>query len=204
MVTCILVGIIALVIGFAFGKFGGTEMDPHDIAEKINFAVGTENDSLKKENEIIKKKNLFFTDWFVRSYIEQYYRKNIALQNYQIYTSDALEDLKNYANEALNNFEKTWNSEACNEQCTWIKDYLEGLISNIDSILNDEWGSDILDRENEDAFRRFFVGVETSMFFDRHAKETGREERELTYWKPQREKDDFQVALSSKKGFKYY
>ena len=191
MVICIVVGVIALVIGFFFGKFGGAEMDPRELTEKINFAVGTENDSLKKENETLKKKNLFFSDWFIRSYIEQYYRKKMALQNYQIYTSDALEDLRNYANEALNNFEKTWNSEACNEQCGWIKEYLEELLSKIDSILKDEWGNNILDSENEDAFRRFFVGVETSMFFDRHAKETGREERELTYWKPQREKDDF-------------
>ena len=191
MVICIVVGVIALVIGFFFGKFGGTEMDPRDIAEKINFAVGTENDSLKKENETLKKKKLFFSDWFIRSYIEQYYRKKMALQNYQIYTSDALEDLRNYAKEALDNFEKTWNSEACNEQCGWIKEYLEELLSKIDSILKDEWGDDILDSENEDAFRCFFVGVETSMFFDRHAKETGREERELTYWKPQIEHDDF-------------
>ena len=191
MVICIVVGVIALVIGFFFGKFGGTEMDPRDIAEKINFAVGTENDSLKKENETLKKKKLFFSDWFIRSYIEQYYRKKMAFQDYQIYTSDALEDLRNYAKEALDNFEKTWNSEACNEQCGWIKEYLEELIPKIDSILNDEWGNNILDSENEAAFRRFFVGIETSMFFDRHAKETGREERELTYWKPQIEHDDF-------------
>lgn len=191
MVICIVVGVIALVIGFFFGKFGGKEIDPCELTEKINFAVGTENYSLKKENETLKKKKLFFSDWFIRSYIEQYYRKKMALQNYQIYTSDALEDLRNYANEALNNFEKTWNSEACNEQCGWIKEYLEELISKIDSILNDEWGNNILDSENEDAFRRFFVGIETSMFFDRHAKETGREERKLTYWKAQREHDDF-------------
>ena len=191
MVICIVVGVIALVIGFFFGKFGGTEMDPRDIAEKINFAVGTENDSLKKENETLKKKNLFFSDWFIRSYIEQYYRKKMALQNYQIYTSDALEDLRNYANEALNNFEKTWNSEACNEQCGWIKEYLEELIPKIDAILNGKCGDYILDRENEDAFMRFFVGVEINMFFDRHSKEAGEETTKLDYWEPQIEHDDF-------------
>jgi len=189
--TCIVVGVIALVIGFFFGKFGGKEIEPCELVEKINFVVGGQNESLKKENEIIKKMDSLLSDWFVRIYIEQYYRRNIELQNYQIYTSDALEDLKNYAKEALDNFEKTWNSEACNEQCTWIKDYLEGLISNIDSILNDKWGDDILDTENENAFRRFFLGVETNMFFDRSAKEAGRETTKLVYWKPQIEHDDF-------------
>jgi hypothetical protein len=191
MVICIVVGVIALVIGFFFGKFGGKEIDPCELAEKINFAVGTENDSLKKENETLKKKNLFFSDWFIRSYIEQYYRRKMTLQDYQIYTSDALESLKLYAKMALDNFEGTWNSKPCNEQCEWVKEYLEELISKIDVILNDKWGDDILDSENEDAFRRFFVGIETNMFFDRNAKEAGRETTKLVYWKPQIEHDDF-------------
>ena len=57
---CIIMGFIALVIGFVFGKFGGKKIDPRELTEKINFAIGTENESLKKENETIKKKNLFF------------------------------------------------------------------------------------------------------------------------------------------------
>ena len=184
---CIIMGVIALVIGFFFGKFGGTEMDPRDIAEKINFVIGAENESLKQENEAIKKKNFFFSDWFIRSYIEQYYRRKMTLQDYQIYTSDALESLKLYAKMALDNFDGTWNSEACNEQCVWIKEYLEELISKIDAILNDKWGDDVIDRENESALQRFFVAVEVNMMFDRNAKECGRETHQLGYWRPQRE-----------------
>ena len=152
--------------------------------------MGTENKILKDENETLRKKNLFFSDWFIRSYIEQYYLKKLALDDYQIYTSDALEDLKCYAITALNNFEKTWKSEVCNEQCTWIKEYLEELISKIDSILDDKFGRDVIDRENEDAFRRFFVGVETSMFFDRNAKENSSKLEKLIYWEPAVEHDD--------------
>ena len=95
-----------------------------------------------------------------------------------------------YAEIAFDNFEKTWNSEACNEQCTWIKEYLEELISKIDSLLDDKFNGDIIDRENEYAFSRFFAAVETNMMFDRNAKETGRETMELTYWKPQKDHDD--------------
>ena len=152
--------------------------------------MGTENKSLKEENETLRKKNLFFSDWFVRSYIEQYYRKKLLAGDHQIYTVDALENLKCYAITALNNFDKTWNYEACNEQCTWIKDYLEELISKIDAILNDKWGGDAIDRENEHAFSRFFVAIETVMMFDRNAKEADRKTIRLTYWKPQRERED--------------
>jgi hypothetical protein len=150
----------------------------------------TENKTLKEENESLKKKNVFFEEWFIRSYIEQYYRKKLALDDHQIYTSDALENLKCYAITALNNFDKTWNYEACNEQCTWIKEYLEELISKIDSILDDKFSRDVIDRENEDAFRRFFIAVETSMFFDRIAKENGSKLEKLTYREPAVEHDD--------------
>lgn len=186
----IFVVIVALVAGFFLGRRREEAIVSNDIIEKINFAMGTENKTLKEENENLKKKNLFFEAWLIRSYIEQYYRRKMTLQDYQIYTSDALESLKLYAKMALDNFEGTWNSKPCNEQCEWVKEYLEELISKIDAILNDKWGDDILDSENEDAFRRFFVGIETNMFFDRNAKEAGRETTKLTYWKPQREHDD--------------
>lgn len=186
----IFVIIVALVAGFFLGRRREEAIVSNDIIEKINFAMGTENKTIKEENETLRKKNLFFSDWFIRSYIEQYYRRKMTLQDYQIYTSDALESLKLYAKMALDNFEGTWNSKPCNEQCKWVKEYLEELISKIDAILNDKWGDDILDSENEDAFRRFFVGIETNMFFDRNAKEAGRETTKLTYWKPQREHDD--------------
>jgi len=176
-----LVAFVALVLNFYRIN---NQPTLSDLIEKINFAIGTENKTLKQENETLKKKNVFFEEWFVRSYIEQYYRKKLALDDHQIYTVDALENLKCYAITALNNFDKTWNYEACNEQCTWIKEYLEELISKIDSILDDKFGREVIDSENEDAFRRFFIAVETSMFFDRNAKENGSKLEELTYWKP--------------------
>ena len=186
----IFVIIVALVAGFFLGRRREEATVSNDIIEKINFAMGTENQTLKEENENLKKKNLFFSDWFIRSYIEQYYRKKFALDDHQIYTVDALENLKCYAITALNNFDKTWNYEACNEQCTWIKEYLEELISKIDSILDDKFSRDVIDRENEDAFRRFFIAVETSMFFDRNAKENVSKLEKLTYWEPAVEHDD--------------
>jgi hypothetical protein len=186
----IFVIIVALVAGFFLGHRREEAIVSNYIIEKINFAMGTENKALKEENEVLKKKNLFFSDWFIRSYIEQYYRKKLVLDDHQIYTVDALENLKCYAITALNNFDKTWNYEACNEQCTWIKEYLEELISKIDAILNDKWGGDAIDRENEHAFSRFFVAIETVMMFDRNAKEADRKTIQLTYWKPQREHDD--------------
>jgi hypothetical protein len=187
---CIIIGIIALIVGFVLGRSSVEPTFSLELIEKINFAIGTENKTLKEENETLKKKNVFFKEWFVRSYIEQYYRKKLALDDHQIYTSDALENLKCYAIAALNNFDKTWNYEACNEQCTWIKEYLEELISKIDSILDDKFSRDVIDRENEDAFRRFFIAVETSMFFDRIAKENGSKLEKLTYREPAVEHDD--------------
>jgi hypothetical protein len=186
----IFVIIVALVAGFFLGCRREEATVSNDIIEKINFAMGTENKSLKEENDVLKKKNLFFSDWFIRSYIEQHHRRKLAMGDERLYTADALEDLKSYAKDALNNFEKTWNSEVCNEQCTWIKDYLEELISKIDAILNDKWGGDVIDSENEHAFSRFFVAIETVMMFDRNAKEADRRTMRLTYWKPQREHED--------------
>jgi hypothetical protein len=189
VVICLIIGIIALIVGFIFGSSRESDVSLN-LIEKINFAMETENKTLKEENESLKKKNVFFEEWFIRSYIEQYYRKKLALDDHQIYTSDALENLKCYAIAALNNFDKTWNYEACNEQCTWIKEYLEELISKIDSILDDKFGRDVIDSENEDAFRRFFIAVETSMFFDRNAKENGSKLEKLTYREPAVEHDD--------------
>ena len=186
----IFVIIVALVAGFFLGRRREEAIVSNDIIEKINFAMGTENKTLKEENENLKKKNLFFSDWFIRSYIEQHHHRKLAMGDERLYTADALEDLRDYAKEALDNFEKTWNSEACNEQCTWIKEYLEELISKIDSILDDKFDGDVIDRENEDAFKRFFLGVETCMFFDKSAKKSGAEIMRLTYWKPQRCHDD--------------
>jgi hypothetical protein len=189
VVICVIVGIIALVVGFIFGS--SRESDASlNLVERINFVMGTENKTLKEKNEDLEKKNFFFKEWLIRSYIEQYYRKKLADGEHQIYTIDALEDLKNYAKTALNNFESTWNSKICNEQCDWIKEYLEELISKIDAILNSNTWGDILDNENEHAFNRFFVGVENSMFFDRNAKENGTKLEKLSYWRPQVEHDD--------------
>jgi hypothetical protein len=188
-VICIIIGIIALIIGFIFGSSRESDISL-DLVERINFAMGTENKTLKEENENLKKKNLFFEEWLVRSYIEQYYRKKLALGDHKIYTIDALEDLKNYAKIALDNFENTWNSKICNEQCEWIKEYLEELISNIDSILEDNWTNDVLERENEHAFSRFFISIENSMFFDRNAKENGDKREKLSYWEPAKEHED--------------
>jgi hypothetical protein len=88
----IFVIIVALVAGFFLGRRREEAIVSNDIIEKINFAMGTENKSLKEENETLRKKNLFFSDWFIRSYIEQYYRKKLALDDHQIYTVDALEN----------------------------------------------------------------------------------------------------------------
>ena len=187
---CIIIGIIALIVGFVLGRSSVEPTVSLELIDKINFAIGVENKALRAENETLKKKNVFFEEWFIRSYIEQYYRKKLALDDHQIYTSDALENLKCYAITALNNFDKTWNYEACNEQCTWIKEYLEAWISKIDAILNDRWSRDVIDRENEEAFSRFFVAVETTMLFDRNAKENGTKLENLTYWRPQEEHDD--------------
>jgi len=182
-----LVAFVALVLNFYRIN---NQPTLSDLIEKINFAMGTENKTLKEENETLKKKNLFFEEWLVRSYIEQYYRKKLALDDHQIYTIDALADLRKYAKTALDNFENTWNSKICNEQCEWIKEYLEELISKIDAILNSNTWGDVLDNENEHAFSRFFIGVETSMFFDRNAKENGTKLENLTYWRPQEDHDD--------------
>ena len=189
VVICIIIGVIALIVGFIFGSSRESDV-PLDLIEKINFATGTENKTLKEENEMLKKKNFFFKEWLVRSYIEQYYRKKLALGDHKIYTIDALEDLKNYAKTALDNFENIWNSKICNEQCEWIKEYLEELISNIDSLLKDNWTNDVLEQENECAFSRFFVSIENSIFFDRNAKENGDKREKLTYWKPVIEYED--------------
>lgn len=184
VVICIIVGLIALLAGFALGHRRDEPTIFLELIEKINFAMGTENKTLKEENETLKKKKVFLIDWFIRSYIEQYYLKKLGLGEYQIYTTDALKEFKEYSEIALNNFEKTWNSEICNEQCEWTKEYLENFISKVDSILNDEWGSDVLNRENEHALKRFFAGIELNMMFDRDAKQSGRETKELTYWHP--------------------
>jgi len=189
VVICIIIGVIALIVGFIFGSSRESDV-PLDLIEKINFATGTENKTLKEENEMLKKKNFFFKEWLVRSYIEQYYRKKLALGDHKIYTIDALEDLKNYAKTALDNFENIWNSKICNEQCEWIKEYLEELISNIDSLLKDNWTNDVLEQENECAFSRFFVSIENSIFFDRNAKENGGKREKLTYWEPAIEHED--------------
>lgn len=178
----IFVIIVALVAGFFLGRRREEAIVSNDIIEKINFAMGTENKSLKEENELIKRKNLFLTELFIRSYIEQYDLKNLALKKYQIYTVDALADLRKYAEIALGKFKENWNSEICNEQCEWTKEFLENLIPRIDSML---WGNDVFDSENEEAFRRFFLGVQTNLFFDRNAKKTGRKIEKLDYWRPQ-------------------
>lgn len=86
---CIIIGIIALVIGFALGRSSVEPTVSLELIEKINFAMGTENKILNDENETLRKKNLFFSDWFIRSYIEQYYRKKLALDDHQIYTVDS-------------------------------------------------------------------------------------------------------------------
>jgi hypothetical protein len=189
VVICIIICVIALIVGFIFGSSRESDVSL-DLIEKMNFAMGTENKTLKEENEMFKKKNFFFKEWLVRSYIEQYYRKKLALGDHKIYTIDALEDLKNYAKTALDNFENIWNSKICNEQCEWIKEYLEELISNIDSLLKDNWTNDVLEQENECAFSRFFVSIENSIFFDRNAKENGDKREKLTYWKPVIEYED--------------
>ena len=188
-VICIIIGIIALIVGFIFGssRKSGISLE---LVERINFVMGAENKTLKEKNEDLEKKFFFFKEWLVRSYIEQYYRNKLALGDHKIYTIDALEDLKNYAKTALDNFENTWNSKICNEQCEWIKEYLEELISKIDSILDDKFGREVIDSENEDAFRRFFIAVETSMFFDRNAKKDSSKLEKLGYWKPGIEHDD--------------
>ena len=185
VLICIIVGIITLIAGFALGYRRDEPTVFLNLIEKINFAIGSENKTLKEENEDLKKKNLFFKEWLIRSYIEQYYRKKLALGDHQIYTVDALADLMDYAEDALNNFKNTWDSKICNEQCEWTKEFLEKLIPRIDSILNDEWVNDVFDSENEEAFRRFFLGVQTNLFFDRNAKETGRKIEKLDYWRPQ-------------------
>ena len=190
VLICIIVGIIALIAGFALGSRRNEPTISIELIEKINFAMGNKNQTLKEENEDLKKKNLFFKEWLIRSYIEQYYRKKIALGDHQIYTVDALADLMDYAEDALSNFKNTWDSKICNEQCEWIKEYLEELISKLDAILNSNSWGDILDSENEHAFSRFFVAVETTMLFDRNAKENGIKREKLTYWRPQEEHDD--------------
>ena len=186
----IFVIIVALVAGFFLGRRREEAIVSNDIIDKINFAMGTENQNLLKENELIKRKNLFLTELFIRSYIEQYDLKNLALKEYHIYTVDALADLRDYAKTALDKFEENWNSKICNEQCEWTKEFLEKLIPRIDSILNDEWVNDVFDRENEEAFRRFFLGVQTNLFYDRDAKKTGRKIDKLDYWRPQRGHED--------------
>ena len=190
VVICIIVGLIALIAGFTLGHRRDEPTVFLNLIEKINFAMGSENKTLKEENETLKKKNLFFEEWLVRSYIEQYYRKKLSLDEHQIYTIDALADLRKYAKTALDNFKNTWDSKICNEQCEWIKEYLEELIPKLDAILNSNSWGDILDSENEQAFSRFFVAVETTMLFDRNAKENGTKLEKLTYWRPQEDHDD--------------
>ena len=185
-VICTLIGLIALYIGFLIGKSkSNCEINPRDLAEKINFSVGAENETLKGENEELKVKLLLYNDWFIRSYVEQYYRRNLEMKDGRIYTSDALEDLRQYSQKALDNFQKTWNAKCCNEQCMWVKEYLEELISHIDHLLSDTFDNDVIDLENEQALRRFFVDVEMSMMCDRSHKKAGREIVQLGYWHPQ-------------------
>ena len=190
VVICIIVGLIALIAGFTLGHRRDEPTVFLNLIEKINFAMGSENKTLKEENETLKKKNLFFEEWLVRSYIEQYYRKKLSLDEHQIYTIDALADLRKYAKTALDNFKNTWDSKICNEQCEWIKEYLEELIPKLDAILNSNSWGDVLDSENDNAFDRFFVAVETTMLFDRSAKENGTKLESLTYWRPQEDHDD--------------
>ena len=57
IITCIVVGIIVIVIWFAFEKFGGKEIAPRDLTKKIISPVGI-------ENEAIKKKNIIFNEWY--------------------------------------------------------------------------------------------------------------------------------------------
>ena len=182
-----LVAFVALVLNFYRIN---NQPTLSDLIEKINFAMGTENKTLKEENETLKKKNVFFEEWLIRSYIEQYYRKKLLAGDHQIYTIDALADLRDYAKTALDKFEENWNSKICNEQCEWTKEYIEKLIPKIDAILNSNSWGDVIDSENEHAFSRFFVSIENSMFFDRNAKENGDKREGLTYWEPAREHED--------------
>ncbi len=184
----IIVGFVALVIGFLLGR-NRIEFS-NDIVEKINSVLGVQNKELKVENELLRKKIFFFGDWLIRSYVEQHHRKKLALGDELIYSVDALEDLRNYAKDALDNFEKKWKSQSCNEQCNWIKEYLENLISNIDIFLDENYDKDFLDRENEEAFGRFFAAIETCMMFDREGKKYGLKTSKLSYWRPHVEKED--------------
>ncbi len=186
----IFVIIVALVAGFFLGRRREEATVSNDIIEKINFAMGTENKTLKEENETLKKKNVFFEEWLIRSYIEQYYRKKLLAGDHQIYTIDALADLRDYAKTALDKFEENWNSKICNEQCEWTKEYIEKLIPKIDAILNSNSWGDVIDSENEHAFSRFFAKVEVCLLFDRNAKERGNKLEDMTYWEPQRCHDD--------------
>ena len=190
VVICIIVGLIALLAGFALGHRRDEPTISFELIEKINFAMGTENKTLKEENETLKKKNVFFEEWLIRSYIEQYYRKKLLAGDHQIYTIDALADLRDYAKTALDKFEENWNSKICNEQCEWIKEYIEKLIPKIDAILNSNSWGDVIDSKNEHAFSRFFVKVEVCLLFDRNAKERGNKLEDMTYWEPQRCHDD--------------
>ena len=190
VVICIIVGLIALLAGFALGHHRDEPTIFLELIEKINFAMGSENKTLKEENETLKKKNLFFEEWLIRSYIEQYYRKKLLAGDHQIYTIDALADLRDYAKTALDKFEENWNSKICNEQCEWTKEYIEKLIPKIDAILNSNSWGDVIDSENEHAFSRFFAKVEVCLLFDRNAKERGNKLEDMTYWEPQRCHDD--------------
>ena len=190
VVICIIVGLIALLAGFALGHRRDEPTIFLELIEKINFAMGSENKTLKEENETLKKKNLFFSDWLIRSYIEQYYRKKLIAGEHKIYTIDALADLRDYAKTALDKFEENWNSKICNEQCEWTKEYLEKLIPKIEAILNSNSWGDVIDSENEYAFRRFFAKIEVCLLFDRNAKERGDKLEDMTYWELQKDHDD--------------
>ena len=55
----IFVIIVALVAGFFLGRRREEAIVSNDIIEKINFAMGTENKTLKEENENLKRRTSF-------------------------------------------------------------------------------------------------------------------------------------------------
>ena len=191
--------LVAAVVGFVLGMLlvGGTikvskiistvvsdEM-VDSMLHNVDSTFHAERKQLQEQIKTLEKKILFYKDWLCRGYIEQYYDRNIEVGDYQVYTIDALVSLRNDARKALANFQSTWNSKNCNEQCEWVKKDLTELIERIDFLLNDSWGNEVLDLENEAAFQRFFPAINTNMSVDRSYKDNGTETKELTYWHPQ-------------------
>lgn len=163
--------------------------------EQINFKLRVENVTLKDFLEKKDKLLLLYKEFFIRAYIEWFYKVKLNAQDYYIYTVDALESLKDELHMALDHFYEVWGEEHLKRRGSALlfkEEILEEILARVEHLLaetkDDNWDGDdrfcIFNRDNDLAFNCFFHAVETSLDIDLSRKEQKRLTKELGYWRP--------------------